>query len=120
VPSKARLENFAQWFSGFRGIRFILAHLNFHEPEVAMALAEEHDNVSVGTSWQPSEAIGEAVRRLGAERVFFGSDWPIVGHNMEVGVARVRDCVTTGTLTEDEAALILGDNASKLLELPCP
>jgi predicted TIM-barrel fold metal-dependent hydrolase len=58
--------------------------------------------------------IGEAVRRLGPGKVLFGSDWPLVGQNMAVGIARVRDCVDTGTLGRDEAAQVLGLNAARL------
>ena len=59
--------------------------------------------------------IGEAVRRVGPERILFGSDWPFIGNNIIVGRDRVRDCVNTGMLNQDQAKLILGENAVKLL-----
>ncbi len=83
-----------------------------------MDLAEEHPNVHLTTSWQPAEVISEAIRRIGAEKVFFGSDWPFVGHNMEVGIDRIRDCVAMGVLTTDESELVLGGNAARLLGIP--
>jgi predicted TIM-barrel fold metal-dependent hydrolase len=113
-PEEGRVERFSRWFEEYRQAKFILAHMNFHEPYVALDLAEEHPNLMVDTSWQPTEMIGEAVRRLGPGKVLFGSDWPLVGQNMAVGIARVRDCVDTGTLGPDEAAQVLGLNAARL------
>ena len=88
--------------------------MNFHEPSVALDLVEKHPNVFVDTSWQPAEVIGEAVRRVGAERVLFGTDWPFVGNNVNIGLARIRDCIQAGSLTEEQSMLILGVNAAKI------
>lgn len=116
-PEMGRAELYAPWFAEFREVRFVLAHMNFHEPLAAMDLAEEHDNLLLSTSWQPAEIIGEACRRVGAERVVFGSHWPVVGHNMEVGVSRVMDCVSAGMIAAEEADLVLGGNAARVLGL---
>lgn len=116
-PEQGQAQRFSPWFETYRNIPFVLAHMNLHEPHVALDLAEEHPNVYVETSWQPMEIIGEAARRIGAERILFGSDWPFVGNNLSVGVKRVRDCVEIGMLNENQAALILGENAVKLLGL---
>jgi predicted TIM-barrel fold metal-dependent hydrolase len=117
-PEYARAEKFETWFKTYPDLRFILAHMNFHEPEIAIDLGEKYPNVFVDTSWQPSETIGEAVRRLGAEKVLFGTDWPLVGNNIDIGISRIQDCIETGTLTKAEAELILGKNAQCLLNLP--
>ncbi len=116
-PDQGQAQRFAPWFAAYPKTRFILAHMNFHEPNIAIDLAEEHSNLYLDTSWQPAEVIGEAVRRIGAERVLFGSDWPMVGHNISVGVSRVRECVSAGTVSEADADLILGANAAKLLRI---
>lgn len=116
-PSKGRAEIFESWFSEHPRVRFVLAHMNFHEPQVAMDLAEKYSNLLLETSWQPAEVIGEAVRRVGARRVLFGSDWPFVGDNLRVGIDRIRDCVETGMFTEAEAALVLGENAAELFKI---
>lgn len=68
-PECGRAELFAPWFEGYPEVSFILAHMNFHEPHKAIELAELHSNVFLDNSWQPPEIIGEAVRRVGAERV---------------------------------------------------
>ena len=114
-PEQGHAERFAKWFKNYPQTQFILAHMNFHAPDVALDLMENHPNVQVDTSWQPAEVIGEAVRRVGSERILFGTDWPLVGNNMRVGLSRVHKCVDAGTLTETDAERILGLNALKLL-----
>jgi predicted TIM-barrel fold metal-dependent hydrolase len=116
-PSQGHAERFTPWFETYPDTQFVLAHMNFHEPNIALDICEEYRNVWVDTSWQPAEVIGEAVRRIGPERILFGSDWPFVGNNIAVGRDRVRDCVNTGMLNQDQAKLILGENAVKLLGL---
>ena len=116
-PLQGQAQKFAPWFETYKDLRFILAHMNFHEPNIALDLAEEYPNLFVETSWQPMEMISEAVRRVGAERVLFGSDWPLVGNNIKVGIKRVEDCVASGMMDRAQAELILGENAFKLFEL---
>ena len=117
-PDLGNAERFAPWFKTYRTLPFVLAHMNYHAPRVALELAEENPNVHVDTSWQPSEIIGEAVRRIGSKRVLFGTDWPLVGNNIEIGIKRIRDCMDGGTVTEKDAEYILGKNAECLLKLP--
>jgi predicted TIM-barrel fold metal-dependent hydrolase len=113
-PSQGRAENFERWYASYPDVRFILAHTNFHEPQVALELADKYPNLFVETSWQPAEIISESVRRIGAERVLFGSDWPLVGNNIAVGIGRVRECAQFGWITEKQSELILGLNSLKL------
>lgn len=114
-PELGKAELFEPWFEEYADLRFVLAHMNFHEPQIALDLAQKHSNVYVDTSWQPSEAIGEAVRRIGAERVLFGTDWPFVGNNLSVGIQRIEDAVESGWLNHEQSELILGKNAASLL-----
>lgn len=117
-PQKGSADYFEPWFRKYPTIRFVLAHMNYHDPGVALDLAERYPSLLVDTSWQPAEVIGEAVRRIGSERVLFGSDWPFAGGNMGLGVARVRQCVDTGMISQEQAHQILGMNSAKLLGLP--
>ncbi|MBL7716921.1 MAG: amidohydrolase family protein [Bdellovibrionales bacterium] len=117
-PEAGLVENFEPWFQKFPNLKFILAHMNYHQPDRAMDMAERYSNVYVDTSWQPSEVIGEAVRRLGAERVLFATDWPFAGNNFSVGINRVQACIEAGTLDQHQAAMILGKNAMRILGLP--
>lgn len=116
-PLQGRADLFKSWFEDYPSVKFVLAHMNYHEPSIAIDLMEQYPNVYTDTSWQPAEVIGEAVRRVGAERILFGTDWPIVGNNHSVGLARIRDCVECGLITESQSALILGENAAKLFKI---
>ncbi len=116
-PELGAVESFKPWFEKFPHVRFVLAHMNGHEPRLAIDIAEDHANLFVDTSWQPAELVGEAVRRLGAERVLFGSDWPIIGGNMRVGLSRIDECISKGTIKDEEAAFVLGKNAMRLFRI---
>jgi predicted TIM-barrel fold metal-dependent hydrolase len=116
-PQQGSAERFSKWYENYPKTRFILAHMNFHDPGLSFDLCEEFENLSVDTSWQPTEVIGEAVRRVGAERVLFGSDWPLIGNNMSVGRQRIQECIDIGLLNQQQARLILGENANQLLGL---
>jgi predicted TIM-barrel fold metal-dependent hydrolase len=116
-PELGSVKSFDGWFKNYPELKFVLAHMNYHEPEIALDFADRYPNIYVDTSWQPTEIIGEAVRRIGASRVLFGTDWPLVGNNIDIGIQRVRDCIETGTVTVDEADQIFGKNAACLLSL---
>jgi predicted TIM-barrel fold metal-dependent hydrolase len=113
-PEFGRAEAFEPWFKRHPNVRFVLAHMNLHEPLIAMDLMERYPNVYADTSWQPAETIGEAVRRVGAERVLLGTDWPFVGDNYRVSLARIDDAMAMGTLTSPQADAIRGLNAARL------
>lgn len=90
----------------------VLGHMGgyFHVDE-AIAVAEEHPNVLLETSAMPyPRKIGEAVRRLGAERVLFASDGP--GCRPRLELEKVRQA----RLTDAEAEAVLSGNISRLLE----
>jgi hypothetical protein len=116
-PDQGQAQRFAPWFEKYKNVRFVLAHMNFHDPNVAFDLMEEYGNVYADTSWQPAEVIGEAVRRVGAERILFGTDWPFVGNNYSVGLRRIQDCLRAGTMTEEQSRMILGENAARLFKI---
>jgi predicted TIM-barrel fold metal-dependent hydrolase len=114
-PHQGNAQKYVPWFKEYPKTKFILAHMNFHEPNVALDLAEEYANVYVDTSWQPTETIGEAVRRIGSERILFATDWPFVGNNQRVGINRIHECVEMGMMNDQDAENILGRNAAKIL-----
>lgn len=102
---------FESWFSAFPEVKFLLAHMNFNEPEPALQLAEKYPNLHVDTSWQPEEMIREAVRRLGAPRVLYASDWPFLGNAMDASIARVNRAFHNGWISTQEHAQIMGEAA---------
>lgn len=82
--------------------------------------AEEHvvgSRVVLETSWPPTladldkERLVAIIRRHGADRVVFGSDWPMADPAAEI--AAIRDL----GLTKDEADGILGNNLARILEI---
>jgi len=93
--------------------QIILGHMGgYGHTDEAIRVAELHSNIILETSACPyPEKIVEAVARVGAERVIFGSDGPVCSPVLEV--EKIRMC---GFSAEDEA-LILGDNAQTLLGL---
>lgn len=116
-PEMGEPGQFANWFKAYPDTPFILAHMNYHDPLSAFDLCEQYANLFVDTSWQPAEIIGEAVRRLGPERILFASDWPLLGNNIAVSMDRIHDCIQAGMITQGEADLILGGNAVRILKL---
>jgi uncharacterized protein len=89
----------------------ILGHMGgyFHVDE-AIDVAERYENIILETSATPFPAkIREAVRRIGAERVIFGSDGPVSSPALE------REKITLAGLTDEQTRLVLGGNARVLL-----
>lgn len=116
-PELGEVDQFKDWFERFPNISFILAHMNYHQPQKAMELAENYPQLYLDTSWQPTETIAEAVRRVGSERILFGSDWPLVGRNIEIGIRRIEDALVSGLIRQEDYDRILGHNALKLFKL---
>ena len=82
----------------------------FHS-EDALAVAERCENVMLETSACPyPERIGEAVRRVGAERVIFGSDGPGCPPAIEL------DKVRRAGLSPADLRKVLHDNQRALMD----
>lgn len=82
--------------------------------------AEEHvvgSSVTLETSWPPTmaelepEKVVALIRRHGADRVVYGSDWPMADPAAEIAAIRNLG------LTPEEEAAVLGGNLSRLLGL---
>ena len=111
--------------TAFPQTRLIIAHFGRYlctDAKLLLSciqLAEECANVWLDASgvvlpW----VIAEAVRRVGADRILFGSDGP---HPMPDLVSYLRDGIRqiqNLELAPEEQALILGGTAAKLLGLP--
>lgn len=91
----------------------LMGHMGgfFHARE-AVDVAAEHDNVVLETSVMPyPHRIREAIDRLGADRVVYGSDMPAANPVVELEKLRVLD------LTDAERSRVLFQNAADLLGL---
>jgi len=116
-PDQSLVQNFEPWFKAYPKTHFILAHMNFHDPDKALDLMCRYENLWADTSWQPTDVIVRAAKRVGAERILFATDWPLGGHNMAVGLGRIHDAVFKNALTQDQCDLICGNNARTLLKI---
>jgi predicted TIM-barrel fold metal-dependent hydrolase len=97
------------------GLRVIACHFGgYHRLDEAEELLVGSRAV-LETSWPPSTAgldparVREIIARHGADRVVYGSDWPMTDPAAEIAAIRAL-----GLPPEDEAA-ILGDNLATLL-----
>jgi predicted TIM-barrel fold metal-dependent hydrolase len=74
-------------------------------------------NVILETSWPPTlatlrpEKVRDLIRRHGAERVVFGSDWPMTSPKEEL------QAIDSLGLTDDETRWVLGDTMARVLRL---
>src|SRR5215218_817820 len=90
----------------------ILAHMGgYHHTEDAIRVCEKYDNLLVDTSACPyPHKIREAIQRIGADRVLFGSDGP--GCNPALELKKIKHI----GLSENEERLVLHDNIMSILE----
>lgn len=101
----------------FPALTLICAHwgggLPFYElmPEVAAALRNVYYDTAASTYLYDFRIFALGVRLVGAERILWGTDYPLLGQTRFL--ARVR---AVGLDPADEAA-ILGGNAARLLRL---
>ncbi len=115
-PEFSEIHRFESWFSNWSRTPFVVARMNFSDPEGAMDLAEQYENIRLETSWQPVETIAEATRRIGSERIVFGSDWPILGGNQKIGLHRLRDALESQMISDRDFRRISGGTATELLD----
>ena len=99
---------------GMPELKLIIAHLGAPDDEDLaeqfIILAEAHENVRLDASYchRPWK-IPEAIRRLGAERVIFGSDGPLIHPAIEL--AKIRVC----KLSDKDFGKVTGENIMGLL-----
>jgi uncharacterized protein len=74
--------------------------------------------VHLETSWPPTmaelepETVVRLIRTHGADRVVYGSDWPMADPAKEIAAIRALG------LTKEEEDAVLGGNLARLLGLP--
>lgn len=91
--------------------QIILGHMGgYYHVDDAIAAAERYPNLYLETSAMPfPHKVREAVQRIGAERVLFGSDGPVCSPVLEVEKVRQAD------LAEADAVQVLGGTLRRLL-----
>ncbi len=105
-------QQFAGLAEAAREATIILAHMGgYHHTDDAIRVCERYDNLLVDTSACPyPHKIKEAIERLGAHRVLFGSDGP--GCNPKLELQKIM----RAGLSENEQRLVLHDNIASILE----
>ena len=94
----------------FPSAKIVLAHLGGIRQRGILDI-KAYPNMWVDTSGsQPEDGLVEyAVRKLGAERILYGSDWPIRDFGVQAGR------ILGAAISERDRELILGGNARRLL-----
>ncbi len=107
---------FPQIAADYPEVPIILAHMNmFGSAQEAVAVAESFPNVYLDTSWARPERVVEAVGRVGAERVLWGTDAPLGGSG-HYGRDRTREYLASHVGAAEREA-ILWSNAACLFGL---
>ena len=110
-------DRLMRFIESFPGQPVIAAHwgggLPFYAlmPEVKAALADVYFDTAASPFLYTPDVFPSATRIVGAERVLFGTDFPLIKH------ARLLAQVRESGLSAEEQALITGGNAAKLLGL---
>jgi predicted TIM-barrel fold metal-dependent hydrolase len=114
-----RPRRWASVLREFSGLKLILAHLGKGYEEDIVSLTATFDSVHSDTSLRLSrldqpgfptrEALVDLIRRIGTERVLFGTNSPFVSQE------RYRETLLSLPLTDEELELIGGANLDRIL-----
>ena len=94
----------------FPQITFVCGHSGWDAPRAALRAALAHPNLYLETSWQSPHLIRRLCDKVGAERLLFGSDFPLFSQRRALRNVRLA-------LQDDEWALVTYGNAKRLLQL---
>jgi predicted TIM-barrel fold metal-dependent hydrolase len=120
----AEVPAFAPMLSAFPGLTVVLAHLGGGKWQDTLAVARAFPQVAfdlceiiewAGAPGAPTPAeLGTLIREIGPERVVLGSDYPWYepAHTAEL-------VESLPVLSRAEKNAILGENAARILGLPC-
>ena len=117
-------ESFRSLATDFPRVPLILCHMGGARRgffDNALALARDRDNVYFNTSQTLPEHLTEAVRKIGAERIFFGVDWYALDRKETLERSQHRnqlEIVEKASMSDAERELVLGEAFCKLFGLP--
>ena len=98
----------------FPDLTLVVGHMGKRLCEDAICVARWFDNIILETSFRSHRDIARAVRRVGADRVIYGSDTPFGIPEVEMLKVRVAD------ISAEEKRMVLGDNMARILGLEVP
>ena len=111
----ARVARIARAFPELRILGVHMGAAAFHDlSAAAIAVAEEHPNLTLIGSAVRAIPILTAIRGLGADRVCYGSDTPF--ELMHVELAKYR-ALLDSEITPEEMAGVMGGNIARVLRL---
>ncbi len=110
-----RLAKIARLFPEMQIFMIHVGGVAYHDlSRAAIEVIEENPNITgIGSALKPASVL-QALRRLGAERICFGSDTPF--NLMHVELAAYR-ALMDGELTQAQHELVLAGNVQRLLNL---
>lgn len=97
-------------------ITLVIAHMNlFGSVEKVIKLSQQYPNVFLETSWATLEKVKKAIKKIGANKVIWGSDAPLMGKNAYFH-DKVLDFINKNA--EDNCKeLIVSENAKRVFNL---
>lgn len=95
----------------FPNLTLIIGHMGKRLYEDAILVARWFDNIILETSFRSPREIAHAVRRIGADRVVYGSDMPF--GIPEIEIMKIHLC----DISPMEKDMILGGNIARILNL---
>ena len=98
----------------FPNVNFIIAHAGVQYFGQAIELARQYQNVWLDTSsyFVTEHKLRRLVREVGAQRLVFGSDVPVMATGVEQALKKIRAL----EISDQERAAILGGNMLRILE----
>jgi predicted TIM-barrel fold metal-dependent hydrolase len=110
--NESKPSDLANLADRFPKVPIILAHMGGIRQRGILDI-KDHPNMCVDTSGsQPEDGLVEyAVKRLGAERIFYGSDWPVRDYGVQIGR------ILGANIADREKELIFYGNITRLLDL---
>jgi uncharacterized protein len=118
------LADFTRLARLFPVATFILAHWGGLLPladEAAAALPNLFYDTAASPLIYAPKVFRRMLDRVGAERVLFGSDYPLIlfpGEESQPGMERFLEQIAGAGLTAGETAAVFGGNAARMFRLP--
>lgn len=95
----------------FPNLTLIIGHMGKRLYEDAILVAKWFDNIILETSFRSPREITYAVKRIGADRVVYGSDMPF--GIPEIEIMKINLC----DISSRDKEMILGENIASILNL---
>lgn len=93
----------------FPNLTVVLAHMGENDP-LSISIAKERPNIFLDTSTVSLSLILQAVRKIGVDKIVFGSDAPFI-----YPLAELKK-ITVLPIRDEEKHLILSENILRLIE----